>query len=117
LRITTDGTLTTLHFFSSTSTPLILGADGNLNGCISYANPLQGSDALYSVSLDGAYQVIHTFGGLEGTSPTGLLAGSDRCIYGVASAGGATGGGTIFKVAYLPPAAPKNLSATADSAQ
>lgn len=48
----------------------------------------------------GAYSVLHTFGGAgDGASPNGnLIQGVDGDLYGMTSAGGANGKGTVFKI-------------------
>lgn len=55
--------------------------------------------AIYRLTEQGQFSVIHKFGRNEGQDPqNGLILGKDGNFYGVNRWGGAAGGGTIFKV-------------------
>jgi uncharacterized repeat protein (TIGR03803 family) len=92
---------------------LVLGNDGLLYGA-AYGGGLEGTyfaGTLYRLNLDGSgLAVLHTFAGLDptgetntdGANPSGtLLKASDGKFYGLTSAGGTNGSGTIFS--FAPP--------------
>ncbi len=73
-------------------------AEGGHNKCVS-GNPC---GTVYRISLSGKFMTLLDFpaGGLQGWSPTpgSLLQTPDGNLYGSIEAGGASGGGTIFKI-------------------
>ena len=73
-------------------------AEGGHNKCVS-GNPC---GTVYRISLSGKFTTLLDFpaGGLKGWSPTpgSLLQTPDGNLYGSTDAGGASGGGTIFKI-------------------
>ncbi len=114
-KINTDGTgFTILHAFPSTpddtdgSMPiggLIEGADGALYGTAwggGFIGVNEGG-IVFKISKTGAgYTVLHSFvtSPTDGYDPTGrLVQGKDNVLYGTTISGGASGDGTIFKVA------------------
>lgn len=55
--------------------------------------------AIYKLTPDGSFSVLHTFSGPDGINPLGqLVYGNDGNIYGTTVDGGAYGLGTIFKI-------------------
>jgi uncharacterized repeat protein (TIGR03803 family) len=97
-------TITTLHSFQtewSPSGPLTQGTDGAIYGTAG-AGGTGSSGAIYRLTTSGTYKAIYNFttaGTNDGRSPqNGVVQGSDGFLYGVASAGGALGLGTLFKV-------------------
>jgi uncharacterized repeat protein (TIGR03803 family) len=99
--------LTILHRFGGEgdgATPvggLILAADGALYGT-TLAGGLSNAGAVFRLNRDGSgYRLLRSFGLLinDGTAPQAeLVQGSDGALYGTTSAGGASGGGTVFKL-------------------
>jgi uncharacterized repeat protein (TIGR03803 family) len=81
--------------------PLTQGVDGALYGTLSAGGPGD-TGAVYRITTGGAYKVLHNFttaGTTDGKYPYGgVVQGSDNFLYGVASAGGANGLGTLFKI-------------------
>jgi len=94
-------------------TELVEGSDGRLYGVSRTGGP-NGTGVVFRVSRDGTeFAVLHVFGPItsastvtvprnaDGISPTGaLVAGADNYFYGTASAGGANGNGTLFRVRF-----------------
>jgi uncharacterized repeat protein (TIGR03803 family) len=104
-RITSGGTLTTLHQFDFTdgansSAPLIQGADGSLYGT-TYQGGSAGGGTAFKITLAGAFTKLHDFCTgtcSDGGSPLGgLVQGTDGNFYGTANSGGAFYG-TVFKM-------------------
>lgn len=98
---------TNLDGVSPTGT-LVQGADGFLYGTSS-SGGLNGSGTIFRVGMDGTgFQLQHTFSALssdsaatnaDGAAPmVGLTDGNDGLLYGLASAGGANGVGTLFSL-------------------
>lgn len=94
-KITTDGSLTTLHAFATTdgSSPdcLLQARDGNLYGTAGEGG--SGSGTAFKVSTSGVFTVLHTFGGIrvDGGRPTGLIQAKDGHLYGTTAT-------TVFKM-------------------
>ncbi len=68
---------------------------GTLYGTVAYSTP----PVFFSLSTAGAYKVLHSFNtGTDGGTPNAMLA-IDKAgnIFGTASTGGSTGGGTLFE--------------------
>jgi uncharacterized repeat protein (TIGR03803 family) len=94
-------------------TELVEGSDGRLYGVTRTGGP-NGTGVVFRVSRDGTeFVLLHAFGPItsdstvtvprnaDGMSPTGpLVAGVDGYFYGTASAGGANGNGTVFRVRF-----------------
>jgi uncharacterized repeat protein (TIGR03803 family) len=105
-----DGTFTVLHKFtndgSDGGTPGALTLHkGNLYGVTAQGGGLSyyGDGALFEVSSDGQFEVLYDFDGTnhagKGSIPTGpVFVAKDGSILGTTQAGGANGGGEIFKI-------------------
>jgi uncharacterized repeat protein (TIGR03803 family) len=91
--------------------PVIEGSDGYLYGMTNAGGP-NGTGAIFRMSRDGTtFTVLHLFGPVtsasgsgvtanaDGAAPVGaLLQWSDGYLYGMTSAGGVSGRGTIFRL-------------------
>ena len=84
---------------------LLRDATGNLYGTTPYGGDLtcfapDGCGIVFKVNAAGQYKVLHTFiGEADGTFPlAGLIRDAAGNLYSTASAGGAYGAGTIFKL-------------------
>ncbi len=111
-RLTPAGGLTTLATFSGTlgttlgSSPsglLVQGADGAIYGTTN-AGGLSSVGTVFRITTAGGLTTLASFTGNTGDQPGsgpvgGLQAAPDGCFYGVTSAGGAYGLGTVFRVA------------------
>jgi uncharacterized repeat protein (TIGR03803 family) len=117
-RMTPDGTESLFYAFGSIPndgyTPtgaLIQASDGALYGLTSNGGDYGGGGTVFKITLDGAYTVLHSFGGTpaDGIVPVGgLIQATDGNFYGVTASGGANhcfqipqdGGncGTVFKM-------------------
>jgi len=100
-RISTSGTLTTLHSFSGadgqyTFSGLVQATDGNLYGT-TYAGGANGDGTLFEISMGGALTTLHSFTGTDGQYPVvGLTQATNGQLYGTAIFGGSTDNGTVF---------------------
>jgi len=97
-------TIKTLYSFKNewgAGGPLAQGTDGALYGTATWGGT-GSSGAIFRITTGGTYKVIYNFttaGTTDGRLPqNGVVQGSDGFLYGVASAGGATGQGTLFRV-------------------
>lgn len=111
-RVTPGGKLTSLYSFCSlpncadgkSSTPPILGSDGNLYGVATNSgdSAYSYSGTLYKLTLAGKMTTIYTFcpsaSCVSSDIPNGIIQASDGNFYGTASEGGAHDAGLIFKV-------------------
>jgi len=79
--------------------PVVQGGDGKLYGTTNWGGSV-GQGTIYQLTAAGAYKILHNFtGSPDGAHPpAGLLQGSDNFLYGVTTAGGASGNGTIFRL-------------------
>ena len=80
--------------------PLMQGVDNALYGTCSNGGTGAGG-VLFRVTTGGVYKVLVNFtsGGVNGSTPyAGVVQGSDKFLYGVASTGGGNGLGVFFKV-------------------
>jgi len=80
--------------------PLMQGADNALYGTCSNGGTGAGG-VLFRVTTGGVYKVLVNFtsGSVNGSTPyAGVVQGSDKFLYGVASTGGGNGLGVFFKV-------------------
>jgi uncharacterized repeat protein (TIGR03803 family) len=100
-------TFTTLAYFatqgSAPFSSLIQGRDGNLFGTASTGGA-HGQGTVFRVSPSGTLTAVHGFceqtNCTDGAYPTGaLVLGIDGSLYGTSQDGGASGLGTVFKVA------------------
>src|SRR5579871_2088805 len=102
-KITTGGTLTTLHIFSGTGTDganpyagLIQASDGNLYGTTYDANSYGGT--VFRITTSGTLTTLYSFSGTDGAHPdTSLIQASDGNLYGTTQTV-TNGVGTIFKI-------------------
>lgn len=88
-KVTTSGTITTLHSFCSQSNctdgylpygPLVLGTDGFFYGVAEGGTANLG--VVFRISASGRYNVIYNFVGADGQGPSGLVWGADGNLYG-----------------------------------
>lgn len=81
---------------------LFLASDGNLYGTTA-AGGQYDQGVLFEISTNGgSFSVLHSFGATatDGEAPyAGLIEATDGNLYGVTGAGGAYGGGAIFRIA------------------
>lgn len=110
-KVASDGTLTTLYKFTggtdgaNPQTALVAGGDGNFYGVTTGTN-VASPGTVFRVTPAGALTTVHRFSAFnasrqngDGGYPKGaLLLGGDGNLYGTTSAGGTTGGGTVFRV-------------------
>ncbi len=106
-RVTTDGTLATIHTFGyfgdggDPTTGLVLGSDGNFYGATNQGgdNNLIGG-TVFQLTPAGVLTTLYSFsGGADGNFPGLTLAqDTDGSLYGVTLQGGAGGYGTVFRV-------------------
>ena len=101
-KVTTSGTMTVLHAFSSAdgASPeggVVLGSDGNIYGTTSTGGaPNLGT--LFRITPAGAFSVLHSFSNNDGAFPKGALTvGAAGTIYGTTSSGGTANAGTVFR--------------------
>ena len=103
-RLTLSGEYKVLYSFpagpNGGPTALIEGSDGNLYGAtLGYVlgGPF-GYGLLFRLTTSGKYTLLKAMdnGGVTGSCLCSLLLGSDGIIYGTATIGGKSGGGTIF---------------------
>ena len=103
-RITPDGSLTNLHFFSGNdgaypSAGLVQGSDGNFYGTTANGGA-SGYGTVFRISSNGALTTLVSFtNGLDGGYPySSLIQAGDGNFYGTTLEGGLTGGGTAFRM-------------------
>jgi uncharacterized repeat protein (TIGR03803 family) len=84
---------------SGPSAPLISDSAGNLYGT-TYNTDKQVGGTVFELNVTtGAYSVLHTFGGADGSGPLGgLVRDSAGNLYGTTSVGGASGWGVVFEI-------------------
>jgi len=109
-KITASGKYTLLHNFveatdgSYSYTAMVRGTDGNFYGTTN--KYLQLTDAIYRVTLKGAFSIVHQFAGIDSTLGTGLadalVQNTNGVFYGAtnASAPGSGGNGTVYHSRY-----------------
>jgi uncharacterized repeat protein (TIGR03803 family) len=110
-KITTKGTLTTLYSFCSQSScadgsspyaGLVQATNGDLYGTTS-AGGGDGDGTVFKITPKGTLTTLYSFCSrsncADGSSPyAGLIQATNGDLYGTASAGGANGDGTVFKI-------------------
>jgi uncharacterized repeat protein (TIGR03803 family) len=105
-KITTSGTLTTLHAFGSgtdgakPSGTLVLGSDGNLYGT-TQAGGTNGGGTVYRLAQDGTLTTLYSFGSNvgDGAGPyAGLVQAADGNFYGTTPLGGTNNEGLVYRV-------------------
>jgi uncharacterized repeat protein (TIGR03803 family) len=119
-KITPGGTLTTLYSFCSQSkcadgalpvAGLVQGANGDFYGTTwqNGANRLCGENCpqilggtVFKIAPSGTLTTLYSFcsasGCTDGSSPSGLIQGSDGNFYGTTNGNGTNGKGTIFEI-------------------
>lgn len=113
-KVTTDGTVTTLHSFAVTdgafpNAGLIQARDGNFygtteeGGASASCNSDYGCGTIFKITSRGTLTTLYNFcsqsGCVDGEVPfAGLVQASDGNLYGTTANGGANASGTIFKV-------------------
>jgi uncharacterized repeat protein (TIGR03803 family) len=99
---------TVLYAFAGGSTDgatpeggLVQGSDGNLYGMTVVGGAHNDGVVFKIAPSTGVETVVYSFaGGTDGANPyAGLIQGSDGNLYGTTGAGGASDGGTVFKIA------------------
>jgi uncharacterized repeat protein (TIGR03803 family) len=102
-KITTGGTLTTLHSFQGTDgfvhqARLTLGPDGNLYGTSDDGGSAD-AGVIFKITTTGVFTTLVSFVGTNGAVPLAeLTAGADGQLYGTTQLGGSANSGTVFKV-------------------
>lgn len=104
-RITPTGALSIVHAFDGSdgalpSGGLVQGTDGGLYGVAQGGGAKGDFGAIFRITTNGAFTLLHSFGGVDGRQPQADLAqGSDGAFYGTTACGGANGdSGTVFKI-------------------
>jgi uncharacterized repeat protein (TIGR03803 family) len=102
-RMSPSGTLTTLAEFTAAGPRLPLGGltlapDGNLYGTLSRGGAADGGALLRVVPSTNTWSTLADFTAATGTQPAGaVLAGPDGTLYGMTTAGGTNGQGTLWR--------------------
>jgi len=112
-KITTGGTLTTLHSFDGTDGAVPSGAIQATNGDFygtatsggtSSACGADGCGTVFKITGGGALTTLHSFDFADGSHPNGVVQATDGNFYGTTWTGGASdacstyGCGTVFKI-------------------
>ena len=107
-KMTTTGTLTTLHSFNSTDgadpTGVVQAGDGNFYGTtnaggLSNSNCNSGCGTVFNMTPKGALTTLHLFNSTDGSQPAAIpIQASDGNLYGTTAAGGTPGSGTFFRI-------------------
>ncbi len=106
-KITTSGTLTSLHQFAGSAgsdgctlfAPLALGNDGNFYGTTNAGGTsVYQAGTVFKISPSGTPKLLHSFANADGYQPNGLVLGTDGNFYGTTASGGTVGYGVIFKI-------------------
>ena len=101
------GIYSVLHSFTSTTEgglpkgSLVQASDGNFYGLTSTGGGgISNSGTVFKITSSGTFTVLHHLvNASEGSLPQGsLIQGADSYLYGLTSAGGTGGAGTIFKM-------------------
>ncbi|HEV7927968.1 MAG TPA: choice-of-anchor tandem repeat GloVer-containing protein [Verrucomicrobiae bacterium] len=104
-QLTHAGKLTVLYAFSnsvdgaSPRAPLLVYTNGDLYGTTFYGGS-NGSGAVFRATAAGQVTALYSFtNGIDGANPeAALIDGKDGNLYGVCSAGGSNGTGSIYKI-------------------
>jgi uncharacterized repeat protein (TIGR03803 family) len=101
-QLTTKGKLKIIHSFNDGTNPggpVMQAADGKLYGATVWGGTNGIGTIFVMTTSGGGYKVLHNFQTLDGVNPqSGIVQGSDKSLYSVASSGGANGVGTLFKI-------------------
>jgi len=104
-KIAPDGALATIYTFTPSvgfvpDRQLTLGSDGKLYGALRNGPAPNADGVLFRIDRSGgAYTQLHAFNGNDGAAPSGALVEFGGAFYGVTGGGGATGNGTVFRLA------------------
>ena len=113
-KVTPAGVLTTLYSFSgpdgdAPTAGLVQGDDANFYGTTNLGGAFCGFSGIcgtaFEITPEGTLKTLHSFSGMDGRFPAGLLKANDGSFYGTTTGGGANCGemgcGTLFNlVAY-----------------
>jgi uncharacterized repeat protein (TIGR03803 family) len=105
-QVTPSGVETVLHSFSGSGDGyfpfdgLVRDAQGNLYGTTSGSGCTGDScyGSVFKVTPSGVETILHTFNGVDGFNPFGLVLDSAGNLFGTTYGGGTFGYGTVFKV-------------------
>lgn len=107
-KMTPDGTLSVLYALKDDGSEglnlngsLMQASDGHLYGT-TFIGGSQGGGTLFRVTLDGAFTVLHNFGGGKPNALlpfTGVTEGPDGLLYGTTQEGGDNERGVIYRIA------------------
>lgn len=102
-KIDPNGGLTVLHSFTGADgsrpfAPVLMDRSGNLYGSTIAGGENHDNGTIYELAPDGTETVLHSFRRKDGEGPGGLIADNKGRLYGTASAGGPSGGGTVFRL-------------------
>jgi uncharacterized repeat protein (TIGR03803 family) len=110
-KITSNGTLTTLHSFDGADGDgpvggVVQATDGNFYGTTANGGQYScyggGCGTVYKITFNGALTTLHSFDGPDGIGPwAGLVQGRDGNFYGTTLEGGANGDGTVFRIGVV----------------
>jgi uncharacterized repeat protein (TIGR03803 family) len=103
-RLTTAGALTVLHSFDNSDGAypvgaVLFGTDGNLYGT-TYSGGTNGAGTIFQLTPADTLTTLYNFSGTtDGSAPfSGLVQHTNGIFYGVTSAGGTDGLGTVFSL-------------------
>ena len=108
-KITTSGTLTTLHHFCAlagcadgqTPVSLVQAIDGNFYGTTQYGG-INSSGTVFKITPAGKLTTLHSFctqaSCSDGSQPFGLMQAANGTFYGTTNSGGVHNAGTVYKV-------------------
>jgi uncharacterized repeat protein (TIGR03803 family) len=100
----TSAGVTVLHSFEgidgySPDAGLVQATNGDLYGTTEVGGSGRGLGTVYQITSGGAFKSLLSFDSTDGANPyAGVIQATDGNLYGTASAGGAHGYGTVFKV-------------------
>jgi uncharacterized repeat protein (TIGR03803 family) len=113
-KISTNGTLTTLHSFGAESYDSYSGLYFNADGAIPQAGLAVGPDGslygtaaragvgengtIFRLTTNGTFTTLASFNLTNGDFPAQLTFGPDGNLYGTATTGGSSDDGTVFKI-------------------
>jgi uncharacterized repeat protein (TIGR03803 family) len=103
-KLDATGTYTVLHNFTCGAdggnpfAVLVRDSAGNLYGTTSY-NGTFGNGVVFKLDTAGAYTVLHSFDGTDGSHPEELVRDLAGNLYGTTGSGGAYDKGVVFKIA------------------
>lgn len=81
------------------SGPLMQGTDGNFYGTTPFGGT-NNTGTIFQITPAGVFKTLHTFGGADGSGPTGgtVQAKGSSYIYGTTAWGGKYNQGTVFRI-------------------